>query len=674
MSYFNKCQNKNDSLSVLFINPNVEHYPRLLQGLGIHLSAHVLLHNKDGVEQISQYLNQYKQYATISTVHIVSHGTPGCLNIGNRELSLDTLSEYKAALEDWFTPHQQPAPKLCLYGCRVAAGDAGEEFIPKLSNITGAGISASSRPIGHKSLGGTWQLDRTVNMSQPAPIAFSTNVQASWVGLLTTPTNESSQNSNPQDSSKDDTQSQVSHLVETHSNTSILLKFAGQATTLNGRPIHQRTLLHNADTIRISQVATTFDGRTIDGLIRAIDTGRGMTYEPQKGELSCHKNRDRLDELLRVNLQFVETGTEREVCLPNLTAKFWDAESQTAEAVGFSNADTMNLVGIAPTPNVNNSGQFIDNTLTYRLRPSAAAKMLEESGSCNDTKSSNETHNHDNDICNTSHNSSDTSHHNSAATFNDGDDLSYRVTAQFKQFTSTEIVYGITHSLSETAIVLGLQLNALTITKPTNTKNHIESTVSTVSGKLPKNRIPLTAECTIGESLSVLFLDTNVQDYGKLLTSVKPGIHIYALSSREDGIEQITRVLCDRYKNNNIQSLYIVSHGAPGCLYLGTGELNPWSFERYKHQIMRWKASAVYLEGCNVAAGEAGHALITELQMLLNVPVSAASYRREKIAAITNWTRASNIRSPYHRLSSQKSPFQGHVHRTNTNVLALRNR
>ena len=68
-------------------------------------------------QQIDQILQQYPGQ---KTVHIISHGAPGCLYLGNTQLSLDTLQQYTPQLQQW------DIDRLLLYGCHVAAGDAGE--------------------------------------------------------------------------------------------------------------------------------------------------------------------------------------------------------------------------------------------------------------------------------------------------------------------------------------------------------------------------------------------------------------------------------------------------------------------------------------------------------------------------------------------------------------------
>ena len=48
---------------------------------------------------------------------------------------------------------------LLLYGCNVAAGDGGAEFLEKLHRLTGANIAATARPTGNVALGGDWELE-----------------------------------------------------------------------------------------------------------------------------------------------------------------------------------------------------------------------------------------------------------------------------------------------------------------------------------------------------------------------------------------------------------------------------------------------------------------------------------------------------------------------------------
>jgi hypothetical protein len=160
--------------TIIVIDSAVEDYQSLVSGIVPGTEVFVLDSAEDGVEQITRIL---KKFPNVAALHIVSHGSPGCLYLGNSQLSLDTLNRYSQQLQSW------SAPNLLLYGCNVAAGDAGDEFLEKLHRLTGAAIAASSSPIGHQSLGGNWHLDTqigTVNASLP----IGEESLSSWKGLL----------------------------------------------------------------------------------------------------------------------------------------------------------------------------------------------------------------------------------------------------------------------------------------------------------------------------------------------------------------------------------------------------------------------------------------------------------------------------------------------------------
>ncbi|MBD1874557.1 DUF4347 domain-containing protein [Nodosilinea sp. FACHB-131] len=160
--------------SVVFIDANVSDVQHLVSGVLPDVAVKVLAADVDGIAQITNYLEAYPT----STVHLVSHGAPGVLHLGNTQLNLTNLENHAQALRSWFSP-QISNPTLLLYGCNVAAGDAGEEFIEKLHQLTGAGIAASRQVIGQ----GYWSLE--VSPTQTTALApFSAPVLASWAGNL----------------------------------------------------------------------------------------------------------------------------------------------------------------------------------------------------------------------------------------------------------------------------------------------------------------------------------------------------------------------------------------------------------------------------------------------------------------------------------------------------------
>jgi uncharacterized delta-60 repeat protein len=161
---------------IIFIDSSVYNYEILLDLLVLKLEAVVLDSSLDGVEQITQILLQDPQ---VESVHIVSHGSPGCLYLGNTELSLSSLERYTQQLQSWLSS------SLILYGCNVAAGDAGEEFLQKLHQLTGANIAASNTPTGNAALGGDWNLQVQIGKDFPiADLAFRQETLSTYTGVL----------------------------------------------------------------------------------------------------------------------------------------------------------------------------------------------------------------------------------------------------------------------------------------------------------------------------------------------------------------------------------------------------------------------------------------------------------------------------------------------------------
>ncbi|NJR68462.1 MAG: DUF4347 domain-containing protein [Synechococcales cyanobacterium CRU_2_2] len=167
--------------SVLFIDSSVENSQVLLANLQLGIQVHRLSSGSSGVEQITKILRCQYADAQIGQIHLVSHGSPGCLYLGNSELSLDSIDGYTNQLKAWF--HVSLNPQLLIYGCKVALGDAGSEFVNKLRHITGAEVAASTTLIGSPALGGNWDLD-VVTGQQKVSLVFSENIQAAYAHVL----------------------------------------------------------------------------------------------------------------------------------------------------------------------------------------------------------------------------------------------------------------------------------------------------------------------------------------------------------------------------------------------------------------------------------------------------------------------------------------------------------
>ena len=136
--------------TIVFIDASLSDYHTLQAGIIEGVKSVIIAPNQDGIEQISQILQQHPH---ITTIHILSHGSPGCLYLGNSQLNLTNIHNYNQQLQYWADLN------ILLYGCNLAAGDAGAEFIHKLHQITNATISATATKTGNATLGGNWELE-----------------------------------------------------------------------------------------------------------------------------------------------------------------------------------------------------------------------------------------------------------------------------------------------------------------------------------------------------------------------------------------------------------------------------------------------------------------------------------------------------------------------------------
>lgn len=140
------------SASLLFIEQTVDNYQSLLAGVAPGTEVHVLDGTQDAIAQITNVLTGRSD---IASLHIVSHGNPGELELGNSRLSLQTLPTYASQLQSW-AKALAPDADILLYGCNVAQGAIGQAFVQILSQLTQADIAASTDITGQA---GNWALE-----------------------------------------------------------------------------------------------------------------------------------------------------------------------------------------------------------------------------------------------------------------------------------------------------------------------------------------------------------------------------------------------------------------------------------------------------------------------------------------------------------------------------------
>ncbi|MBH8572966.1 DUF4347 domain-containing protein [Nostocaceae cyanobacterium CENA369] len=168
------------SQNIVFIDTAVIDYQSLVAGIALGSEVVLLDPNKDGLTQINEFLAGCKPNS-VQSIHIVSHGSEGSLQLGSTYLSLANLNSYANELRKWASVLTDKADIL-LYGCDVASG-SGMKFVQLLSRITRADVAASTNKTGSAALGGDWNLEVKTGKIE-ASLAFQPEVIQAYQSIL----------------------------------------------------------------------------------------------------------------------------------------------------------------------------------------------------------------------------------------------------------------------------------------------------------------------------------------------------------------------------------------------------------------------------------------------------------------------------------------------------------
>ena len=165
--------------SFVFIDARVAAIDSLLTGLTEDVRVNILDATQDGISQIAQAL---QGITDLDAIHIISHGSAGTLYLGNTVLNQYNLADYRTGLSQ-IGASLSVNGDILFYGCNVAAGATGQNFIEQLARVTGADVAASTDLTGATALGGDWVLETSVgSIEASVPINFAT--QAAYASTL----------------------------------------------------------------------------------------------------------------------------------------------------------------------------------------------------------------------------------------------------------------------------------------------------------------------------------------------------------------------------------------------------------------------------------------------------------------------------------------------------------
>jgi|GEM_PF-922250 len=162
---------------LVVIDPRVEAYQMLAEG--VHQGANVLIldPSQDGIQQITQAL---ASYPSSTSLHIVCHGAPGTLHLGKTLLQTANLEQYRQQLQAW------GVAEIFFYACNLAAAEpipSSQSFLSRFHQLTGAKIAASAHKIGNVLKGGCWYLEHQIGQISSG-LAFGSAVMQAYPGVL----------------------------------------------------------------------------------------------------------------------------------------------------------------------------------------------------------------------------------------------------------------------------------------------------------------------------------------------------------------------------------------------------------------------------------------------------------------------------------------------------------
>lgn len=165
--------------TLVIVDPSVCSYHSLINSVSTEVEVVVLDPAQDGIAQITNILANHH---SVESLHLLSHGSPGTLQLGSSHLNQVTLDRYSYQIREWIRGLTDRA-EILLYGCEVAAGELGRQFVQQLSHLTQATIAASTNLVGSAKRGGRWVLDYQTGSVQSS-LAFSTEAMTAYEGVL----------------------------------------------------------------------------------------------------------------------------------------------------------------------------------------------------------------------------------------------------------------------------------------------------------------------------------------------------------------------------------------------------------------------------------------------------------------------------------------------------------
>jgi VCBS repeat-containing protein len=175
---------------LLVIDSSVKDWASLTDNLSANVDVLLLDADKDGLQQIADQLlsNISQDQQRYSSLHLLSHGEVGIIQLGNRTIDAQTVADRHSEFAQIGDSLDAGADVL-LYGCDVGSNARGINFLKTLADATQRDVAASTNKTGSVAAGGDWKLEATIgDVASRSSVGSSLLEDVSYQYLL--PTNQ----------------------------------------------------------------------------------------------------------------------------------------------------------------------------------------------------------------------------------------------------------------------------------------------------------------------------------------------------------------------------------------------------------------------------------------------------------------------------------------------------
>ena len=164
---------------LVVIDSSVQDRATLYAGLNPGVGVVEIDAGRPGLPQLVQALRGYRDLAAI---HVVSHASPGVLQLGSSRITAESLHAELGTMQALRASVREGAD-LLFYGCDLAATDDGEVMLGIIRDQSGMDVAASSNLTGAVGQGGDWLLE-VQRGDIGTSLAFSDKALRDYSGVL----------------------------------------------------------------------------------------------------------------------------------------------------------------------------------------------------------------------------------------------------------------------------------------------------------------------------------------------------------------------------------------------------------------------------------------------------------------------------------------------------------